>query len=60
MNIRTKKVKATVYCSKCDAHFDTTAVITLNIEEGPQGEDICTFKCPLCKQERKSQVRASR
>lgn len=46
----------TVRCPKC-GRLDEAEVKFVNIEEGPQGEDILTFKCPRCKKVRKSERR---
>jgi hypothetical protein len=35
-----------VYCTSCKEWYDERNVEALNIEEGPQGEDLLTFKCP--------------
>lgn len=43
-----------VYLSCIKEFIDETKVELVNIEEGPMGEDIMTFKCPNCGQEHKS------
>jgi len=37
-----------VYCDTCKEFIDEKRVKFINIEEGIQGEDILTFKCPDC------------
>lgn len=40
--------------------IDTKDIDIIDIEEGPQGEDIITWKCDSCKKEHKSTVYRSR
>lgn len=37
-----------VYCNTCKKWIDEKETKFINIEEGIQGEDILTFKCPVC------------
>ena len=37
-----------VYCYTCREWYYEKKVEFINIEEGIQGEDILTFKCPVC------------
>lgn len=37
-----------VYCNICKEWIDEKETKFINIEEGIQGEDILTFKCPVC------------
>lgn len=50
--------KAVVYCKECKAWVLEEDTEFVDIEEGPQGEDILTFACPTCKTEQRSVVRA--
>jgi len=43
-----------VYCNTCREWYDEKKVEFINIEEGMQGEDILTFKCPVCSTIRSS------
>lgn len=43
-----------VFCGICQTYFDETKVEFIDIEEDMQGHDVMTFKCPLCKKERRS------
>jgi len=42
--------KIQVYCGFCKMWVNEETVEFLNIEEGMQGEDMLTFKCPDCGQ----------
>ena len=43
-----------VFCGPCQTYFDETKVEFIDIEEDIQGHDVMTFKCPVCKKERRS------
>jgi len=50
-----KKYKVIRVILKCNGEFvDEKTVTPINIEEGPQGEDILEFKCPKCHKNHKS------
>jgi hypothetical protein len=43
--------KMFVQCPSCkERHFQGTALKVLDVKEGPQGEDVVTYKCPETKQ----------
>jgi len=42
--------KIQVYCSHCKMWINEDTTEFVNIEEGMQGEDKLTFKCPDCGQ----------
>jgi Zn finger protein HypA/HybF involved in hydrogenase expression len=52
--IRYPKRPIYVRCSKCKQDFDESKVKFLNIEENMQGQDVMTFKCPVCGSKEKS------
>ena len=43
-----------VTCSDCQERFNEEKVEIYGIEEGFRGEDVVTFKCPLCGKDQKS------
>jgi hypothetical protein len=46
--------RITVYLECTSDRIDERKVKVLNIEEGPVGEDILTFTCPLCGKKHRS------
>ena len=49
-----KKFK--VHCGKCHKFINEDEVEFLNIEEGFDGADVETFKCPECGTEQQSKI----
>ena len=43
-----------VFCGDCQTYFDEEKVEFVDIEEDIQGHDVMTFKCPICKKEKRS------
>jgi hypothetical protein len=47
-------IQIIVYCGNCKEWIPETDTALVNLEEGPQGEDILTYICPKCKTEQRS------
>jgi len=49
----TYRRKIKVNCDEC-GHINEEDTEFIDIEEGMMGEDILTFKCPICKKTKRS------
>jgi RNase P subunit RPR2 len=45
-----------VWCDECNTPVNTKDVKVLNVEEGPDGNDVAVFCCPQCHEQRRSHV----
>ena len=50
-------MKMYVQCPACgERHYNTKYLEILNVEEGPDGQDVLTYRCPETKEDTKSVV----
>ena len=49
-----KPMPIMVRCDECEHEYDEDYVDFINLEEGPEGRDVLTFRCPMCDKPAKS------